>query len=38
MIPLTGCMGIPQSEFEAVSQELAEIKEVYPPRDFFITQ
>jgi hypothetical protein len=34
MIPLTGCMGIPQSEFEAVSQELAEIKEVYPPRDF----
>lgn len=41
MIPLTGCMGIPQSEYEAlnadyeaVSQELTEIKGVYPPKDF----
>ena len=41
MIPLTGCMGIPQSEYEAlqadyeaVNNELTEIKEVYPPRDF----
>ncbi len=41
VIPLTGCMGTPQSEFdalqadyEAVNQELTEIKEVYPPRDF----
>ena len=41
MIPLTGCMGVPQSGFEALqadydalNEELTEIKEVYPPRDF----
>jgi len=41
MIPLAGCMGVSQSkyealqaEYEAVNQELTEIKEVYPPRDF----
>jgi len=34
MIPLAGCIGVSQSEYEAVSEELAEIKEVYPPRDF----
>lgn len=27
-------MGVSQSDYEAVKQELAEIKEVYPPRDF----
>jgi hypothetical protein len=41
MVPLAGCTGVSQSEYDAlqadyddVSSELAEIKEVYPPRDF----
>jgi len=41
VVPLAGCVGVSQSEYEAlqadyeaVKQELVEIKEVYPPRDF----
>lgn len=34
IIPLAGCMGVSQSKYEAVNQELAEIKEVYPPKYF----
>ncbi|MFC1984555.1 hypothetical protein ACFLU0_00875 [Chloroflexota bacterium] len=30
---VVGC-GIPQADYEAVQNELAEIKEVYPPKDF----
>ena len=34
IVPLAGCMGVSQAEYDAVKQELAEIKEVYPPRYF----
>ena len=34
MIPLAGCTGVSQAEYEAVKDELAQIKEVYPPHDF----
>lgn len=39
IVPLAGCIGASnsdalQAELDAVNQELAEIKEVYPPRDF----
>jgi len=41
IVPLLGCVGVSQSEFEAlqseyeaVNQDLTEIKEVYPPKNF----
>ncbi|MFC1949530.1 hypothetical protein ACFLW0_05100 [Chloroflexota bacterium] len=31
--PLMGC-GVPQSDYEALQEELAQLNEVYPPTDF----